>query len=101
MTSRPPGRILGHVEGKRMGRSEYEAEEADEERERERHKSAVAAFFKMPKPKLKAGLGEALYAASEMSMFPDDASVSEEQAIYVWKIVEAVRAKAFPRALGM
>lgn len=53
-------------------------------------------------PAMKKGLGEALYTLSETVAWPDDvSSVSEEQAILCWKLVERLRREAFPDHLRM
>lgn len=47
-------------------------------------------------------LSEALYTFSELNIFPDAVdSVSIEQAIMIWQLVEQVRKNGFPEELRM
>jgi len=47
-------------------------------------------------------LSEALYSFKENNLFPDDVSVSPEQAIVCWKIVQRIRLEGkFPEELRM
>lgn len=47
------------------------------------------------------GIAEALYAHDEMHLWPDDVTVSLEQALKCWQVVEACRRAGFPRRLGV
>jgi uncharacterized protein YeaC (DUF1315 family) len=52
-------------------------------------------------PELVGNLSEALYAMDEFGLWPDDVTVSEEQAITCWAVVEKLRKKKFPKKLVM
>lgn len=55
-------------------------------------------------PDIDGSIHEALYSMSELGMFPDGESVSFEQAIMCWKLVEQLRItyeKSFPKELWM
>jgi hypothetical protein len=66
------------------------------------HEEKVLAFVnRIDEPELKGNLGELLYAVSELGLVDNINSISTSQAIFIWKAVEAVRAKQFPKNLGM
>ena len=69
--------------------------------EYEEHQEQTLDFFSMEDPELVGTLGEALYTMSELSLWPDGVSVSEEQVIMCWKVVEKMRREQFPDGLVM
>jgi len=72
------------------------------ERSWDEHKEQVEAFFEQPDPVLKGKLDEALYSMSELGLWLDDVdSMSVEQALRVWKVVEKLRSTEFPPDLRM
>jgi hypothetical protein len=78
--------------------------EDDTEDACEHHATNIREFFASeaaPDVQLKQ-LSEALYAISERSGWKDEVdSVSVEQALYLWRVVEKVRKHGFPKALRM
>lgn len=70
----------------------------------EHHAINIREFFasqEAPNVKLRQ-LEEALYAISERGDWKDGVdSVSVEQALYIWRVVEKVRKHGFPKALRM
>lgn len=72
--------------------------------ESEEREERLQMFFGEAKPVLlrERDLADALYSISESSRWPDYVdSVSEEQAIMCWRIVEKLRASSFPEDLRM
>jgi uncharacterized protein YeaC (DUF1315 family) len=69
--------------------------------EYEEHREQVSKFFEQDDPELVGNLSEALYAMDEFGLWPDDVTVSEEQAITCWAVVEKLRKKKFPKKLVM
>ena len=77
--------------------------EIDDE-EREAFQGALEDWLDMPEPVgiKKRDISEALYSFEENNLFPDYVdSVSIEQAILCWKIVQRVRLSGFPKELRM
>lgn len=59
-------------------------------------------YFDGSNPKMKGNLSEALYSLGEEGCFPDYVdSVSEEQAVLLWRVVEKLRKSKFPCELCM
>lgn len=68
----------------------------------ERHCHALMNFFKADPPMLTetTDLSEALYTISELRLWPDQVdTVSCEQALLCWKIIEKLRTAEFPDSL--
>jgi hypothetical protein len=62
-------------------------------------KEKIEEYFERETPILH-DLREALYAVSELNLWPDDVnSVSAQQALLCWKIIEKVKASGFPDEL--
>lgn len=69
------------------------------------HRKDVLRFFNSisieEEPEV-ASLPEALYAVSELGLWFDDVdSVSEDQCLKCWRIVETLKNKEFPKKLWM
>lgn len=61
-----------------------------------------ALFHSIPDPELIGNLDDALYTMSEMGFWPDEIdSISKDQAILCWKIIERLRQQTFPKNLRM
>lgn len=77
----------------------------DELREIEEQRAKWIAFVGNDVPDLVGGqvaLGEALYTAKERQLFLDHIdSMSVEQCLQAWNLVEALRKKAYPDDLRM
>ena len=59
-------------------------------------------FVDFTTPELKGNLASALYSMNELRLWPDYIdSVSEEQAILCWAIIEKLRIQEFPAELQM
>ena len=67
----------------------------------EEHKRQVDNFFTDYEPDLVGDLSEALYTVDELGLWPDDGTVSMEQALFCWSIVEKMRTYKFPDELRM
>lgn len=77
---------------------------SDTQYDREAHREAVEDWANSAgRPHVGAKvLGEALYSMSELHLWPDEVdSVSREQALRCWQVVEACRRGGFPRVLRM
>lgn len=62
----------------------------------------VQDFFVAEDPSLIGRLDQAVYTVSELNLWPDYVhSVSTEQAIMCWKIVEKMRIAEFPKDLTL
>lgn len=62
----------------------------------------VQDFFETEDPTLVGKLYDAVFTISELSLWPDYVhSVSTEQAIMCWKIVEKMRITEFPKDLTL
>lgn len=58
------------------------------------------AFIKRQAPELKGNLNDALFSADEYGLWEDFVdSVSPEQAMMCWRIVEKLRTEEFPQEL--
>lgn len=58
--------------------------------------------IEFPGPIMKPGLENALYSLSEHGIWPDSIdSVSAEQAVLCWRIIEKLKKKQFPSELCM
>jgi inhibitor of KinA sporulation pathway (predicted exonuclease) len=72
--------------------------------EREQHRNKLREFIGKASPGIShRALDDALYAASELGLWPDDVdSVSEIQAITCWRLIERLRSEQeFPDDLRM
>lgn len=70
--------------------------------ERDEQRQRIMEFFQGQEPAVESSLGDALYSMSELGCWPDYVdSVSEEQALLCWRIVEKLRIEEFPKALRM
>ena len=67
----------------------------------EEHKRQVKHFLDDYEPDLVGNLNEALYSCNELGLWPDDGTVSMEQALFCWSIVEKMRTHNFPDELRM
>jgi len=62
--------------------------------------AALENFIGDESPRMIGNLGNGLYAVSERGLWPDDVdSVSEEQALLCWRLVEKLRCADFPDEL--
>lgn len=77
----------------------------DEERSWEDHKKQMMEFVNggSPPPEIPTKmLDNALYTMNELGLWPDDVTVSEEQAIMVWRVVHRIAVTgSFPDELRM
>lgn len=65
------------------------------------HADNVEKFFEGDTQNLE-DLNNALYAVSELGLWPDDIdSVSEEQTLFCWRIIEKLKVAKFPKELSM
>ena len=70
--------------------------------DKDQRREALEAFFDCLQPVLKGDLNEALYALDESGGWPDYVdSVSPEQALLCWRVVERLRREEFPSELRM
>ena len=73
--------------------------------DREEHQQKVADYFntlEIPIDINFRNLNEALYSVSELYIWPDDVdSVSDNQALLCWCIIEKIRKDGFPEELRM
>jgi hypothetical protein len=68
--------------------------------EYEEHREALLKYLdRVPDPRL--DISEALYSFSEMGILPDGLTVSHEQAVMIWRLIESVRLFGFPEHLEM
>ena len=59
-------------------------------------RNSIAGFFEKETPKIPT-LSKALYTLTELGLMPDYVdSVSEQQALFLWKVVETLKEKEFP-----
>lgn len=67
------------------------------------HRRQVLRFIEgvMCDPIYPRSIEDALYAYNELGLWPDDVTVSAEQAIMCWRLVEALRKAKFPEELRM
>ena len=77
----------------------------DEGRSWEDHKKQMMEFVNggsgLPEIPSKA-LDDALYTMNELGLWPDDVTVSEEQALMVWRVVQRIAVTgSFPGGLRM
>jgi len=62
--------------------------------------TAIETYIGDEQPKLRSHIAEVLYSMDERGLWIDQVdSVSAEQCLLCWRIVEALRKKAFPKAL--
>ncbi len=79
--------------------------------ERDEHKSKVIAYFKTNEPytdglyadqEFWSSLDEVLYSMSELGLWFDEIdSVSKEQVMLCWRIIEKIKTDGFPEELRM
>lgn len=70
--------------------------------EREKSRDAVTDFIYGWPPRLIGNLGDMLYIVSELGLWPDYVdSVSAEQALMCWAIVQKMRAHGVPDELRL